>query len=1106
MSHKNRIYLVLWMVLACCSSPLHAQWESHESVLSQNTWCKIGVTEDGVYAIDNTMLQAAGLETGSVNPNQIRLFGNVTGALPEGNDSERFDDLTEIPIQVTSAADGSFQVLFYGQGPVNMVMNKLDFYTYEPNFYTDTTFYFLCLDGDGVGQRIQDNPLVTTTSASPVIHNFPDYLYHESEEMSPYASGRRWYGDLITGQEGFKEFVYNIQDLDSSMMCRIESKVLGRCKTAFTYNLKLNDTTIVNQYTIPKFGDYDYGKEHKVLRNVRVYSAPFVVRYEINPSSANPMLFNDYVVLNFWRFLRFHGGEMAFRILPGQMSEPIVKVQLSEVGPQTVCWEVTDPLRPSYQPMDFEAGNASFGIADRTEHRFHLFEPTEVKPVASLYPIHNQNLHAITDAELLIITPRVFWAQSEALAEFHRTDDGMNCVLADIQEIYNEFSTGAMDPTAVRDFIRMVYLRSQGNLKYVLLMGKGTHDYRDIKGRHNNFVPTYEIADYTFDEVSSMCSDDYFALMDLNEGDNCEGRVDLGLGRIPITTPEQGDKVVAKIKHYTDLSATYGIWKNNHLLMADNDTKTYATHADVFDYMLDTSWRVAMTKKLYIDSYPIISTAVGQRIPEANAKLMDYFNKGVSVLSYTGHGGVKSLSSEWVLSISDILALDNYDRLPFIHTATCEFSKFDDPNVVSAGELLLFNGHGGAIALLTTMRPTLAPKNFELSKSLHKHLYRKLDHQPQRFGDIYQAVKSDPQYYKKDNLVYVMFGDPALRFSYPSQEIQTTNAVVEAGLGSIEGYVSGTDMEIDTLFNGVVEVKVYDVKSEYTTLGNFGYQYEYSFYNDVIFEGRASVTKGRFSLQFPIPSDVKQGSGAGRVSYYAYDSIRKVDANGVLERLVVNELLDVADNQGPEIKLYWNTPDFKDGDVVCRRGVLYADLYDEHGIYHYDVSIGRDIVLRSNLDGYENRILNDWYEPALDDYRRGRIVLPMAELENGVYTFTLKAWDTQNNSTEVEISFIVQQGALITQVRNFPNPFDRETWFVFDHGDMSDHLSVTIDVYDVMGRQVASIQQETDTEVGVVTPIRWDGSFLKPGLYVYRVSVTDSKGKTAFMSQRMLKQ
>ena len=334
-----------------------------------------------------------------------------------------------------------------------------------------------------------------------------------------------------------------------------------------------------------------------------------------------------------------------------------------------------------------------------------------------------------------------------------------------------------------------------------------------------------------------------------------------------------------------------------------------------------------------------------------------------------------------------------------------------------------------------------------------------------------------------------------------------SEGTIDTEQGTIEGFVADVNSEIDTLFNGVMDFKVYDVKSNYTTLGNFDYYYQYSYYHDIIFEGKVTVEKGRFSFSFPVPAHISQGLGNCRVSYYAYDSIRNVDANGVFDRLKVNELdpATVVDDKGPEINLYWNSPDFQNGDVVVRRGVLYADMFDEHGIYHYNVSIGRDIVLKSNLVEYDNKVINDWYEPALDDCQRGRIVFPVADLEDGSYEFKLKAWDTQNNSTEVEINFEVRKGAIVTCLRNFPNPFIDETCFSFDHGDMTDRLSVVIEVFDMMGRQVDRIEQMTYAEIGHVTPIRWDGSSLYPGIYVYRVTVTDSEGETRTMTQRMVK-
>ena len=180
-------------------------------------------------------------------------------------------------------------------------------------------------------------------------------------------------------------------------------------------------------------------------------------------------------------------------------------------------------------------------------------------------------------------------------------------------------------------------------------------------------------------------------------------------------------------------------------------------------------------------------------------------------------------------------------------------------------------------------------------------------------------------------------------------------------------------------------------------------------------------------------------------------------------------------------------------------------MFDEQGIYHYNVSIGRDLVLRSSIPAYDNIVLNENYEPQIDDFRRGRIALGVGELKDGTYSFSLKAWDTQNNSSEAEIVFEVKEGAIVSQVYNAPNPFTGETWFSFSHGDMTDHLSVVIEVYDVLGRRVAMFQKETEAFEGVVAPIQWDGSALRPGLYLYRLTVTNSKGKSKTISQRMIK-
>lgn len=1099
-----------------------AQW-ADQSVLSDHTWYKIGVVEDGVYRLDGATLQSLGVELGTLDPERIRLFGNVAGALPEANASSRYDDLTEVAIELTGADDGTFdaqdQILFYGQGPVKLSLGTTNTYTYERHPYTDTLYYFLCLDGSAPGLRMSGQSPVEVAQETPAINIFLDCWYHESEEISPFASGRTWYGDMITAQEGYREFRYDMPGFVKSKPVRLTTSILGRCTSSFYYALSLNGEEVVARDSISSIKQYIFGQEKTIDRIFTMDRDGFTLRYTILPSEQQPLLYIDYFMLNFWRELRFEGTALPFRILPSQFSAETARVQVSGLGPEVRCWEVTDPLNPHPQPYQLQDGVGTFGVEGPAERRYQLFTASGIQPVASIRALPCQNLHGLPGADFLIITPRLFWDQAEALAAFHREADGLDCQVVDVAQIYNEFGTGTPDPTAVRDFIRMVYLRSNQQLRYVLLFGKGTHDYRDIKGQGNNFVPTYEVLEMPWHEVYSVCSDDYFALMGLNEGATCNGKVDLGVGRLPVTTPEQAQDMVNKIRHYADRSATHGPWLNQHLFLADNDQRTYIDYVEYLDRMLDTACPTTTSQKLYVDSYPVVTTPSGARIPEAHEVLMDYLEKGIGVLSYTGHGGVKGLMAELVLTNSDILALRNYDCLPFVQTATCEFSLFDNPNVVSAGELMILNPQGGAAAMLTTVRPTFQNHNQSMSKSFHEHVYDLEDGQRLRFGDIVQRAKADSKYYLKSNISFVLFGDPALRFAYPSAEVRTSlingahalSAEVTAGnTVELEGYVSSYTDRIDTLFNGEVEVRLYDKKTSFTTLGAHHDPKDYAYYHDVLFEGRASVTKGRFRITVPIPSEVNYEEGVARVSYYAYDSIRKVHASGVYSQLRVLAGTVHQDQQGPQMTLYWDDPSFVSGEVVSRSGHLCADLLDEQGIYHYNASIGRNIVLRSDVSAYDNLILNDWFVPALDDYRKGRVIFPIEDLKPGSHEFTLKAWDTQGNATEKTITLVIEDGVMLAQVRTIPNPFSDEVYFSFRHGDMSEALRVRIAVYDFLGRQVAALETDTRSSAGTVPPIYWNGSGsngiqLHSGLYLYRLTIEDEQGKIRSTTGRMVK-
>lgn len=492
---------------------------------------------------------------------------------------------------------------------------------------------------------------------------------------------------------------------------------------------------------------------------------------------------------------------------------------------------------------------------------------------------------------------------------------------------------------------------------------------------------------------------------------------------------------------------------------------------------------------------------------------------------------MRGLTGEKVFTNVDINALDNYDKMPFVYTATCEFTKYDNPLLVSAGEQMFLNPNGGAVAMFTTCRPTLGPQNDRQTKAFVQVCFdRDEDGLPLRFGDIIQRTKSSPNNFNNGspleniNIRFLFLGDPALRFPVPNEDIEVQKVNGEWIEGSddislhgmsmvtMDGVVKKTTGQVDTGFNGILWVRLFDQASKIrVNRYGTGHHRDVHCYKNVLYQGCVSVTNGHFTVSFQIPKDIMPETGKPRFSLYAYDSIRGIDAMGKFDDLTLGGIdpAMIADDEGPKIDFYWNTPDFVNGQSVERQGVLYADLYDAQGIYHYDFSLGRDIVLNSNLMAYNHLVLNDRYEPTLNDFRRGRLSIPVSDLEPGTYEFQLKVWDMQNNPSEALLWFVVDDDLFLSQVRNFPNPFDGETHISLTHVGEDGNFDVNIEIFDIMGRPVQHLSKRVTSTNGVIEPIRWDGcgysgSPLRSGVYLYRLTLTDDTGFFRTVSQRMV--
>jgi hypothetical protein len=471
-----------------------------------------------------------------------------------------------------------------------------------------------------------------------------------------------------------------------------------------------------------------------------------------------------------------------------------------------------------------------------------------------------------------------------------------------------------------------------------------------------------------------------------------------------------------------------------------------------------------------------------------------------------------------------INGFDNFDNLPLIITATCEFSRYDDPEFISAGEYFFLNDKGGAIALLTTTRLAYAHANYKVNSRIYNNLILCEGGYIPRLGDLVRLSKipSDDNY-----LNFVLLGDPALTLAYPKYDVVTTsNSVSGATILSdtlhalstvkVTGEIRNSDKQIVSDFNGYAFPKVLDKATTYTTLGSDGSSFPASFdlFDKLLFDGKVEVVDGKFEFEFMVPKDISYNYGYGKIRYYAFDTNNFVDAWGSFDQMYIGGIDDdaVIDEVGPDIELYLNSNSFISGQIVTSTSVLLSYLSDNSGINSTGNGLGHDIVMVIDNDYSNSIILNTYYDMDINSYKSGKVVYPFAGLSKGGHTLTLKAWDLQNNSSEKTIEFFVDDNVEIqlTDVLNYPNPFAEETKFVFTHNKNGSELEVVIRIYDVVGKFVTELLSNDVNVSNSSGTITWDGrnyngSTVDNGIYIYTTEVTDTYGNTTVQQQKLFK-
>lgn len=1121
-----------------------------ESVLRNGNWYKLGVNSTGIYKITYDNLVALGINPSNINPKNLRVYGNGGGMLPEDNSISRYDDLAENSIVVAGEEDGVFDrsdyILFYARGPINWFpdFNNKTFY-HEQHVYSNEYYYFLTADL-GPGKRILNAP---TTSANPniIINDYNTYLLHEINKSTgvnnTIKSGRERYGEEFSTLSEYS-YNFNIPDVVNTKAMKLRFDLVGRTESPSTAQYKITyNGNLINTSTV--FGvPYTYESPYGMIVNTGYINVSPSSNINLNIEYVRPNFsslgYLNYITINAYRSLKLNSNEMSFRnfesVGPGNISQYNIETN----DPQnTIVWDVTDKISPQRINTNINGNSINFKTESSSLKEYCAFAGNNFKSPSLIGRIENQNLHALGFYDFIIISHPDFISQAERLAEFRRTNDGLRTLTITPDKIYNEFGSGTQDASAIRDFLKMFYDRAGNNEsnmpKYVLLFGDGSYDNIGVVNSNSNYIVTFESRNSTA-PFGSYVSDDFFGLLDDIEGDwessspsYGSTALDLAVGRLPVRNALQASQMVDKIINYSNPN-TFGDWRNKYVLIADDeDNNLHLRHAENHYNTILSRTKKMNIDKIYLDSYQQVSTPAGNRYPEVNAAFNQRANTGALVINYIGHGGENGLAHEKVLTFDDIATWNGYNNMPILMTATCSFSRWDDPAFQSAGEQTLLQAKGGAIALFTTTRIVYANENETINRIFLLSLFDSTNiGSTNTLGDIYRTTKN----YNSVGLSigqrnFTLLGDPSLPFALPKYNV-TTDSVNGISVDNpildtikalktitIKGSITDKNGNILNNLNGVIYPTVYDKKTNQRTLGqdrSGSSSTNFEVRRNVIYKGKASVVNGKFSYTFVVPKDISYTFGFGRLSYYA--QLGSSDANGAFDSIYVGGSSNniIADEQGPQMEIFINNENFAPKGITGDNPTLIVKMRDDNGINTVGNGIGHNITATLTSGTKSEKIdLNQFYEATLDSYQEGEVRYTFNKLNPGNYKLSVKAWDVVNNSSEISTEFTVIESKdfSIDRVMNYPNPFTTSTSFQFEHNRPGDDLQTMVQIYTISGKLVKTIIKNISSSGSRINDITWDGrdeygDKLARGVYVYRMKVKASDGTIADKYEKLV--
>ena len=1106
------------------------------------TYLKVSISEEGVYAIDAAQLARLGIRIPTELISTIKLYGYGGEPLSEKPSEGVQNTPIEQPIVIETNSDGSLRaIVFYAAGPRGFQFDtNMGRWRRYQNPYTTKTCYLLTWGG-AAGRRAERlEPPSASVTVTP--QYFTQRMLFETDRINPYGSpsGRRWLGEPFDGNTGI------------TITASLPSLALNASRLEYLLCVahKLNSSgtvtvaehgSVLRTVSLPPL-TLLYSEYVSILDTIGVTTAMVApdrrsilrLTYQ-NPSSSLGTAFLDYVEIHYPSL--FIASNDALHIYTEPNDTGVVEYAVSGFSRSPLCFDITDPRQPQLlRNLSIVEQQATFRVLLDSSQRFRprqFYVSAERRQPELTRVDIGQARDTSIDADMILITPPEFVESALKYASYRRARSGLNVFVATTEQIYAAFAAGMPDPTSMRDFVSFAYHFWKNRPRYVLLWGDGHYDYRGITTTTPNWIPPYENDnverrigvpyDWSYAD-DSYATEDYFGCVD---GDDFI--MDVAIGRLPITSNTIGQQMVEKIIRY-ETQSIRDAWQTTVTLVADDgptssgrtDGALHVNSSEAVSTVIRQHLPAMIQRKVYLCEYPLSNASSGNRKPAATEAMLSIINgQGTLLLNWMGHGNPRVWAHEEVFDRDrTVYLMRNQAKNFFVVAATCDFARFDMPDVQSGAEALIQWQYGGAIGAFSASRVVYTIANEAINRRFYQELgLRNPDGTRRTLGDILLAIKQ--RSFSDNDRRYLLLGDPAMRLLLPSASItldsiaqnpieQDTTSITVCALESVRLAASIRDPLNDQIlesFNGTGVVSLFDpdiqlkIKDQ-SALAFLGDATTFQFWKvgGMIHRGNYAIERGRLVAEFIIPKDVTLSENPCRLHMYAFNTHDSSDAMGWARSMKITCIaqLTVEDNTGPEIALYLDSRRFQSGDVVRSNPVLIADLWDESGINATGIGIGHKIEawLDDNLDALD---LTEYYESSPNDARGGTAQRQLFGLSPGVHRIRVRAWDVWNNYSYAQVWFIVAPNdSIITtgRVIAYPNPFSDNVTIVYNH-NQSVPVNVAVRIMDLSGR-VVWFTQSLSTEIQSAS-FRWNGlstnmETLSPGVYVYTIELSSIYG------------